>query len=283
MSAPGAPTPRPATPPQRGADQGDVNLQMGDVGQGTAGAKDPVGLPLLVVPALRGEGAVAVGDVVHVVHGISSGPELRPFDLSHGDKAGPAEIIGEIAVGEAEKGKLYRYRHREGERRGRRVRRPACWPVQRQWEERAGSAAGTATGRTGQADRRGRSVPCPAGPEAKAKTHLPEALPNRFVQADDLRIVLDDFGPGGLQMNAEGGRFCREEQGKGPQRHRKLHPTGGHALEPALQAGDVIAAHRRKSNCGMLFISGGPPYSSLVCVSIWAICGNHWDRSRLPS
>ena len=52
-----------------------------------------------------------MGDVVHVVHGISSGPELRPFDLSHGDKAGAGQIIGEIAVGEAEKGKLCRYQH----------------------------------------------------------------------------------------------------------------------------------------------------------------------------
>ena len=65
-------------------------------------------------------------------------------------------------------------------------------------------------------------------------------------------------------MDAEGGGFCREEQGKGPQRHRKLHPTGGHALEPALQAGDVIAAHRRKSNCGMLLHIGR--------TSLWFAC-----------
>ena len=42
MSAPGAPLPGP--PLRHGGEQiaGDVNLQMGDVSQGAAGAKDPV-------------------------------------------------------------------------------------------------------------------------------------------------------------------------------------------------------------------------------------------------
>ncbi len=67
-----------------------------------------------------------MGDVVHIEHGISSGPELRPFDLGHGDEVGAGQVIGKVAVGKVEKGKLCCHQHeRENGEGGEHAGQPA--------------------------------------------------------------------------------------------------------------------------------------------------------------
>ena len=55
-----------------------------------------------------------MGDVIHVEHDIPGGSELRPLDLSHGDKVGVGQVIGEIAVGKKDEYDLHRHQ-RQGQ------------------------------------------------------------------------------------------------------------------------------------------------------------------------
>lgn len=63
------------------------DFQTGDFVQLYAAVVMGEGSVLLEVPGFRLQRGVAVGDVVHVVHGVSRELEVRPLDLIQSDEA----------------------------------------------------------------------------------------------------------------------------------------------------------------------------------------------------